>query len=42
MGDNKFWKQKIVTVAHIMNAIKAPGFYKVTEMANFCYMSFTT
>lgn len=41
MGDNKFWKQEIVIVAHIVNAVNAPGLHRVTEMANVCYMSFT-
>lgn len=40
-GDNKFWKQEIVIVAHIVNAVNAPGLHRVTEMANVCYMSFT-
>ena len=30
----------MVIIAHIVNAVNAPGLHKVTETANVCYMPF--
>ena len=32
----------MVIVAHIVNAVNAPGLQRMTEMANVCYMPFVT